>query len=133
MLHIQKVACNIKEKFRLFFSGGGDRQEDFVGAASIAADFNWSKTATKILVAVADYQGREDFEVEGSDRKNITDVLFKLKCEIGVDAGLFLKTNTRSDLNNYADALKVNQYFTLILLTASESRHKKTNSLLLIS
>jgi len=72
--------------------GGGDGPEDFVGGAIMAADFNWSKTATKILVAVADYQGREDFEVEGSDRKNITDVLFKLKCEIGVDAGLFLKT-----------------------------------------
>jgi len=97
--------------YGLVAKGGGDYPEDFLGGASEATKFNWSKTATKILVAITDAPGHGDISVDSKDRKNIMDVFFTLKCEIGVDAGLFLITpwplgGFGPGMDDYAQALK---------------------------
>ena len=96
------------------FVGGGDNgHEDVLGGSLNAANFRWRKKSTKLCVWIADAPGYgEIWETRPDnldDRNAITDALFKLKCKIGVDAALFLKTNEEpGDVDKYAQAMKVN-------------------------
>merc|ERR1719511_254425 len=91
--------------------GGGDGPEDVEGALNNAGDFTWRVNATKVCVLIVDAPGHGEIWNAGDDKiPGITNALFELKCNIGVDAFQVLKIGSstmESEMNQYFDAMEL--------------------------
>jgi len=97
-------------------SGGGDDPEDVKGGLQNAAEFSWRTKSTKVCVLILDAPGRGEIWNPGNPHiPAITDALFDLKCNVGVDAFHVLKSknlaiswpNVYNAMLDYVDAMEL--------------------------